>query len=117
MATSSSRKQSSFEFRSKLQRRICEGDPGPSETGSSMRTTSPSETALRKCRVSRAGPSNQRTSPASPSRGNTPTIVGRLASQAHMGSPASRRSRLVVIGTTGSSTCRSVTAMSCMIPA
>ena len=114
--TTSSWKASDLESRSKVQRRICEGSRSPEEVGSSMVTLLPRSVALRKCSVLREGPLNQRTSFASPSRGRMPTMVGRLPSHSHIGSPDFRRSRLEVRAITGMITCFWVMAMSWMMP-
>src|SRR5262249_56484344 len=94
-----------FEFKLNVQRLICDGERSDADTGNSMVILLPSSVAFKKCSVLRAGPLNQRTSFASPSRGSTPTIVGSLPSQSHIGSPLFKRSRLVVRAITGIRTC------------
>src|SRR6185437_4749234 len=114
--TTVSSNESFLDLRSKVQRRICEGSVSPLEVGSSIVTLLPRSVAFRKCSVLRDGPLYQRTSFASPSRGSTPTIVGRLPFHSHIGSPDFSRSRLVVRAITGMITCFCVIAMSWMIP-
>src|SRR6185312_8457140 len=94
--TTVSSKESFLDFRSNVQRRICEASRSPLEVGNSMVILLPRSVAFRKCSVLRDGPLYQRTSFASPSRGRTPIIVGRLPSHSHMGSPDFSRARLVV---------------------
>ncbi len=118
--TTSSRKLSFLDLRSKVQRRICEGSRSPLEVGSSIVIFEPRSVtrsvAFRKCSVLREGPLNQRTSLASPFRGSTPTMVGRSPFHSHIGSPDFRRSRLVVRAITGMTMYFWVMAMSWMIP-
>jgi hypothetical protein len=105
-----------FELRLNVQRFSCDGERSLSEAGSSIVILLSRSVAFKKCNVLRAGPLNQRTSLASPSRGSTPTIVGKLPSHSHIGSPDLSQSRLVVRATTGINTCFGVIAMSWMIP-
>src|SRR5262245_28310267 len=115
--TSSWNSGSFFLFlRSNVQRRICEGSRSPLDVGSSIVTLLPRSVALRKCSVLRDGPLYQRTSFAVPSRGSTPTIVGRSPFHSHIGSPDFSRSRLVVRAITGIRMYFCVMSMSWMIP-
>src|SRR6185436_9707127 len=99
--TTSSVNASLLEFKLNVQRLICDGERSSSDTGNSIVILLSPSVAFKKCSVLRAGPLNQRTSFASPSRGSTPIMVGNLPSHSHIGSPLFRRSRLVVRAITG----------------